>query len=95
MTAGNATVKLYFDTKSGLLVREVRFIKTPVGRNPYQVDYSDYRDVNGIKLPFHLVIYWTDGRNTVDLTGYQLNVPIEAVKFGQPPKPKTLEVGGQ
>ena len=45
---------LYFDDKSGLLVRQVRHGRSPIGRVPTQVDYSDYRDVGGIKFPVPL-----------------------------------------
>ena len=41
---------LYFDKESGLLVRSVRYGKSPVGRVPTQFDYGDYRDVSGIKF---------------------------------------------
>ena len=53
--AQNIPVKLYFDRKSGLLVRLVRYSETPIGVNPRQIDYADYRDVAGVKLPFR----WT------------------------------------
>src|SRR5207253_9149175 len=43
-------VNLYFD-ESGLLVRLVRFVDTPIGRVPTQIDYSDYREVAGVKMP--------------------------------------------
>src|SRR4029453_3217390 len=43
---------LYFDDTSGLLVRMVRQTTSPIGRVPTQVDYSDYRDVGGMKFPF-------------------------------------------
>src|SRR5207247_10725181 len=56
-------VNLYFD-QSGLLVRLVRFVDTAVGRGPTQIDYSDYRDVRGIKLPFKWTATWTDGQST-------------------------------
>ena len=45
-------VTLYFDKKTGLLVREVRFSKSPVGRIPTQVDYTDYRDGRRNQVPF-------------------------------------------
>lgn len=44
--------RYYFDTQSGLLVRYVTSTPTFLGSLPLQVDYSDYRDVNGVKLPF-------------------------------------------
>jgi outer membrane lipoprotein-sorting protein len=84
---GRSSVKLYFDEKSGLLVRQVRYADTLIGRVPTQVDYSDYRDVAGagVKLPFHLITTWTDGRSDVLLTSAQTNVAIDAAKFNQPP----------
>jgi len=62
---GAAGTKLYFDTQTGLLLRQVRFVDTAVGVIPTQVDYSDYRDVAGVKVPFKRVITWTDGRSTI------------------------------
>src|ERR1700691_63372 len=61
---GRSSIKLYFDKQSGLLVRQVRFADTIIGRVPIQVDYSDYRDAAGagVKLPFHVITTWTDGR---------------------------------
>jgi hypothetical protein len=80
----NLLVTLYFDKKSGLLVREIRFGRTPIGRVPSQVDYSDYRDVNGIKFPFEYKFQWLDGRDTYKLSGVKINVPIEEARFGKP-----------
>jgi photosynthetic reaction center cytochrome c subunit len=86
---GRSSVKLYFDKQSGLLVRQVRYADTLIGRVPIQVDYSDYRDVAraGVKLPFHVITTWTDGRSDVMLTSAETNVAIDAAKFNQPPPP--------
>ena len=54
-------VNFYFD-QSGLLIRIVRYADTAVGRVPTQIDYSDYRDVAGVKLPFKWITTWTDDR---------------------------------
>ena len=81
---GKSLVKLYFDKESGLLVRQMRDANTVVGPNPTQIDYSDYRDVSGIKMPFHWVVSWTDNRTTWDITDVQLNVPIDPAKFAKP-----------
>jgi hypothetical protein len=83
-TIGNSLVKLYFDKESGLLLRQLRYADTVVGPNPTQIDYSDYRDVSGIKLPFHLVVSWTDGRSIIEIQEMQLNVPIDAARFAKP-----------
>lgn len=84
---GRSSTKLYFDKQSGLLVRQVRYADTLIGRVPIQVDYSDYRDVAraGVKLPFHVITTWTDGRSDVLLTSAETNVVIDAAKFNQPP----------
>ena len=83
---GRSSIKLYFDKESGLVVRQVRYADTIIGRVPIQVDYSDYRDVAGagVKLPFHVITTWTDGRSDVLLTSAQTNVAIDAAKFNQP-----------
>ena len=60
--AGGSRVKLFFDKESGLLVRVVRYTQTAVGIIPAQIDYSDYRDVAGVKMPFH---WWRPGRTAV------------------------------
>jgi len=84
---GRSSIKLYFDEQSGLLVRRVSYADTIIGRVPIQVDYSDYQDVAGagVKLPFHVITTWTDGRSDVLLTSAQTNVAIDAAKFNQPP----------
>jgi photosynthetic reaction center cytochrome c subunit len=83
---GRSPIKLYFDKQSSLLVRQVRYADTIIGRVPIQVDYSDYREVAGagVKLPFHVITTWTDGRSDVLLTSAQTNVAIDAAKFKQP-----------
>jgi hypothetical protein len=86
-TARDVPVKLYFDPESGLLVRQVRYIDTPVGFNPTQIDYADYREVSGIKVPFRWTVTWLDGRSTYELNELRPNVPIEAAKFAKPAPP--------
>jgi photosynthetic reaction center cytochrome c subunit len=76
-------LNLYFD-ETGLLVRMVRFADTPIGRVPTQIDYSDYRVVAGVKIPFRWIATWTDGQVTVELTEVQPNVAIDASKFDRP-----------
>jgi outer membrane lipoprotein-sorting protein len=82
--AGQLPVNLYFDQESGLLVRMVRWNDTAVGRVPTQVDYADYRDVVGVKVPFRWITTWTNGQTTILLSDVQPNVPIDATRFGRP-----------
>jgi photosynthetic reaction center cytochrome c subunit len=83
-TAGGGTATLCFDAESGLLVRLVRFSESPVGRLVTQVDYADYRDVSGVKVPFKWTVSWLDGRSIFELTDVRPNVPIDAAKFAKP-----------
>lgn len=85
--APGLTANLYFDAETGLLVRQVRLVDSPIGRLPTQVDYGDYRDVAGLKMPFRFVVTWLDGRDTIQLTEIRPNVPIEATRFARPGPP--------
>jgi len=75
---------LYFDPKTSLLSRLVRYGPSPIGRMPTQIDYADYRDVEGIKFPFEYKFTWLDGRYTAKLSKIETNVAIDATKFGRP-----------
>jgi photosynthetic reaction center cytochrome c subunit len=86
-SAGRSPVKLYFDSESGLLLRLVRYTDSPVGRNPTEIDYADYREVAGVKMPFRWTITWLDGRSTIQLNDVQANVPIDAATFTRPASP--------
>ena len=74
---------LFFDQDTGLLRRLVRYAPSPVGRVPVQIDYLDYRDVNGIKFPFELRFSWLDGKYSAKLKDIKTNVAIDASKFGE------------
>lgn len=80
-------VKLYFDAETGLLVRLIRYADTPVGRNATQIDFSDYRDVNGVKMPFRWVVAWQSGNATFELSDVQPNAQIGANAFARPAAP--------
>jgi len=75
---------LYFDSQTGLLLRELRYGNSPIGRVPTQIDYADYRDVNGIKFPFRITYAWLDGRDSIVLNEIRTNVPVDDAKFGKP-----------
>jgi Photosynthetic reaction centre cytochrome C subunit len=83
-SADGTPVKLYFDKKTSLLLRQVRYTDTALGLNPTQIDYSDYRDVSGVKMPFTLITTWTDGRSTITFSDLRANVAIDAAKFAKP-----------
>jgi hypothetical protein len=80
---GEALANLYFDD-AGLLVRMIRWVRTPVGFVPTKIDYSDYREVDGVKVPFTRVVTQTYMQMTVELTGMQPNVAVDASRFAKP-----------
>src|SRR5215475_15956680 len=80
----NLLATLYFDPDTGLLRRMVRYGPSPVGRVPTQIDYTDYRDVNGIKFPFEYQFSWLDGRYSAKIKDVKTNVSIDAARFGRP-----------
>jgi hypothetical protein len=84
---GGSRVKLFFDKKTGLLARMFRYSNTIVGPVPVEVDYSDYRDVAGVKLPFQWRNTWTDGQSTYALDEVKPNVAIDPAKFAKPIAP--------
>ena len=85
--AGGSRVKLFFDKETGLLSRVVRYSKTIVGSVPVQMDYSDYREVAAVKIPFQWRVTWTDGQSTYILNDVQSNVAIDQAKFAKPAAP--------
>ena len=45
-------IRYFFDTQTGLLLRQLTTTRTLLAPVPEQVDFEDYRDVDGVKLPF-------------------------------------------
>jgi len=86
-SAGGTLATLYFDGESGLLVRLVRYADSAVGPLPTQIDYADYREVSGVKMPFRWTVTWLNGLETVALSEVQRNAPIDAAKFARPAPP--------
>ncbi len=85
--AGLLPVNMYFDTKSGLLVRLVRWNATPVGPVPTEINFDDYRDVAGVKMPFTWTVSQTYMQMTITLSGIQPNAPVDARLFARPTPP--------
>ena len=89
---GQPPLGLYLDTESGLLLRLVRYAETPLGRNPTQIDYADYRDAGGVKVPFRWTLARPGNRFTIQVEQVEQNVPVDDAKFAPPapsaaPKP--------
>jgi hypothetical protein len=83
MGDAQALANFYFD-EAGLLVRLVRWTRTPVGFIPTQVDYADYRDVAGVKVPFQRTVTQTYMQMKIELTNVQPNATINPALFAKP-----------
>jgi photosynthetic reaction center cytochrome c subunit len=90
---GKPPLRLYFDAQSGLLVRLVRYGETPLGRMPTQIDYADYREANGVKIPFRWTLARPSGRFTIQVSEVKENVPVDDEKFAKPPVPAEEKKG--
>jgi len=78
-------LRLYFDQQSGLLVRLVRYGDTALGLLPTQIDYADYRDTNGVRIPYRWTLARPSGRFTIQVSEVKQNVPVDDAKFAKPP----------
>ena len=78
-----------FDAETGLLRRRTTIIHTIALPIPEQIDFEDYRDVDGVKLPFTIR---SSGIDTYDswtrtFTEIKRNVPVDVSVFAQPVVP--------
>jgi hypothetical protein len=64
----------YFDLKTGLLLRRHRETPTPLGVLPEEFDFDDYRNVDGVQVPFFMQWSRADYQVThrfTEVTGYE------------------------
>ena len=85
-TASGKRETLFFDVETGFLVRRTTSTTTPVGTIPEQVDFADYKDVDGLKLPFTIRVTAIDPTYSVvrKFTEIKLNAPVDAKIFNKP-----------
>src|SRR2546430_199182 len=84
INSGEIAAKFYFDKESGYLMRILRYTKSPLGRNPTQIDYADFRTLNGLKVPFQKTIARPNSRLTVQIEHAEFNAPVDETKFARP-----------
>jgi len=86
-TTDGRRMRLYFDATTGLLLRRMTFLSTIVGAIPDQVDFEDYRDVDGVKFAFVGRSATTEAGNPTSartFTEVKVNVPVDEAKFKMP-----------
>jgi hypothetical protein len=84
---GELAAKFYFDEHSGLLLRMLRFVNSPLGLNPTQIDYGDYREQDGVKMPFLETVSRPNSRFTIQIDEAKYNVPTDDARFARPTDP--------
>jgi len=82
--SGQPPVKFYFDEQSRLLTRMVRLAESPLGRASTQIDYSDYRVVDGVEVPFRLTIAQPGQTSIIQIEKVEQNVAIDSTTFERP-----------
>jgi len=83
----NHQERLYFDAETGLLLRRISYMQTMIGLIPTQIDFEDYRDVDGVKLPFLMRVSAVEVGNPVSERAFsemKLNVTVDESKFNMP-----------
>jgi hypothetical protein len=81
--------KLYFDTKSGLLVRHDAERTSPQGAALVESYFEDYKAVDGVKVPFTMKRVMPAFAMTIKFEEVKNNVEIEDARFAKPvPKPE-------
>jgi hypothetical protein len=82
--ANDIVEQLFFDKQNGLLLRRVILTTTGFGNLLEQVDYSDYRDVSGVKVPFQIRYATWNDVVTEKFSDVKLNAPIDDAQFAKP-----------
>ena len=85
---GDVSERLYFDVSSGLLLCRMVMTRTALGLFPEQVEYDDYREVDGVKLPFTVRRMEINTRWTQKYTEIKHNVAVDDARFAKPEPPK-------
>ncbi len=77
--------KMYFDTQSGLLVQtEIPMDVPDEGKTIVNSQYEDYREVEGVKVPFIIRQTSADFDFVIRLSEVKYDVPIDDAKFKKP-----------
>ena len=79
--------RLYFDTQTGLLIRQDLVIEGPQGKTAIRIYFEDYRAVDGIKHPFAIRRSRPGFTWTYKFEEIRHNVMVDEAKFDKPAAP--------
>lgn len=83
-TPGHPQIRMYFDEQTGLLLRLIRYTETALGKNPAQVDYAEYKEIDGVKVPYRWTLVRPNGAFTIHIDQVQQNVVVDQKLFKAP-----------
>ena len=77
--------RAYFDAQSGLLIRMVTQHHNDDGSTePFREDFSDYRAVDGVMIPFTIHQTGAQVDFTIQIKNVQQNIPVDDTRFAKP-----------
>ena len=79
-----SAIRYYFDTESGLLVRQTFTRQSPQGPLDVEVTFSDFKDVEGIKRPMTITQKTSQFTAIIKLSDVKHNAPIDDAVFKKP-----------
>lgn len=82
--AEGSTEKFYFDVESGLLIRQDSERESPEGKVPVQIFVEDYRDVDGIKIPFRIRQVLPQFEMMLKISEVKHDGPVDDAAFKKP-----------
>ncbi len=74
-------ISTYFDSKSNLKIQTVTYVNTPQGEVAVPVQYQDYKEVNGVKLPQIIVQSMGPMKLKFETTSTEPNVELDDAIF--------------
>lgn len=76
----------YFDAQTNLLIRKSRFTRSPLGTIPEEINYLDYKQLDGANIPHTLQSNYMDPwiGGTRKFADVQVNAPVDDAKFQMP-----------
>ena len=82
---GHMPVTMTFGKASGNLLRLVYLDANDNGHSKIEVNFSDYRGVQGTRFPFKWTVSWALGYQSIRVDQLQQNVPVDDARFVRPP----------
>lgn len=90
ITAGDLRTTQWFDKESGLKVKMAMVVPSQMGDIPADTTFEDYRDIDGVKIPFKTVMSQAGQEGILVLDEVKQNVDLPGDAFAMPTEVKKL-----